>query len=68
VLEEQMEDEECSQLPQCPQYGGGFLYCWALMVANPVPIVANMYSKKKDSMTISLSVHCGTKRPTPWPY
>jgi hypothetical protein len=38
------------------------LYCQALTVTNPVLIVANMYSKKKDSMTIHLSVHMWHKK------
>jgi hypothetical protein len=43
-------------LPRRPRHGRGFLFCRALTVANPVPLVANMYSKKKDSMTIQISV------------
>jgi hypothetical protein len=49
-------------LSRRPQHGRGFLFCRALTVANPVPIVANMYSKKKDSMTIRISVHMWHKK------
>jgi hypothetical protein len=49
-------------LPRRPRHGRGFLFCRALTVANPVPLVANMYSNKKDSMTIPISVHMWHKK------
>src|ERR1700761_1296699 len=56
-LEEEMSDEEQSVYSQ---YGDGFLRCRALTVGSST--LATMYSRKKDSMTISVLAHMWHKK------
>jgi hypothetical protein len=49
------------QLPRRLRHGRGFLLCRVLKVA-ALATVATMYSKKKDSMTIPLSVYMWHKK------
>jgi hypothetical protein len=60
-LEEKMTEEEQSAYLNACDMGKDFLFCCVLKVAAPA-ILATMYSKKKDSMTIPLSVYMWHKK------
>src|ERR1700721_58748 len=45
---------------QHPGYGGGFLQCQAVTIADLT--ISTMYSMKKDSMTIQISIHMWHKK------
>ena len=46
-----------SHIPGYQRHGDGFLVCWSVKVNSTPASIANMYSTKKNSMTISLTVN-----------